>query len=332
MGTQRLAGFVRRSKVERATCRLRWRPALVAVFGGWLLAVAGCGTLGPSRSDLAAGIARTGQASIESSSSHGNSFRVFYVDGVFVAAGQVHGIYPLSPGAHTVGLHAEFPHHGLAVKTIDSAEATLTVAATAGVRYAVTGHLLGPGVAEVTVVDLASGAPAGPSQTVLMSTTVQNQSGPPPIAPSLVLNALTSRQKLELAGAALLVEALRRKYYEGEPPANAWAEAPGPAVVMAVSDQMKIETALVMRMHRQGFSLRVEQPNQIEFSRQVGDTSVEFDDFLFQETPAGIRVCASRVVPEAIPQGGEGANVEMSRRSFEELKSLLESVRKDVER
>jgi hypothetical protein len=99
---------------------------------------------------------------------------------------------------------------------------------------------------------------------------------------------------------------------------------------MAVHDQMKIEAAIVMRLHRQGFSLRVEQPHQIEFSRGVGETTMEFDDFLFQETPAGIRVCASRTVPGNAPQGSVGATMQMSRRNFAELKSLLESVRKDV--
>jgi hypothetical protein len=331
MGFQKLVGFVRRIEFVSTIRGPEWRPAWVAVFSGWLVALAGCGTPGPSRVDLAAGIARTGQASIESSSSGGNHFRVFYVDGVFVAAGQVRGIYPLSPGTHTVGMEAEFPHLGLAGKTIDAGNATLTVTVAGGVRYAVTGHLLGPGVAEVKVVDLASGVQVGPSQTILMSTTAQNQNGPPPIGAALSLNRLTSRQQLELSAAALLVEALRRKYYESEPPANAWAEAPGPAVVMAVHDQMKIEAAIVMRLHRQGFSLRVEQPHQIELSRGAGETTMEFDDFLFQETPAGIRVCASRTVPGDAPQVSDGATAQMSRRNFAELKSLLEFVRKDVE-
>jgi hypothetical protein len=78
----------------------RWRlAARAAILGGWLVGLAGCSTPGPTRADLAADIARTGQSSIESSASEGNYFRVFYLDGVFVAAGQVHGIYPLSRGS-----------------------------------------------------------------------------------------------------------------------------------------------------------------------------------------------------------------------------------------
>ena len=343
-GTMRfltLAGLVRRIEFVGVTRGFGWRPA--AVLGVWLVALAGCGTPGPSRADLAAAIAGTGQASIESSSSDGNHFRVFYVDGVFVAAGQVHGIYPLSPGTHTVGMEADFPHLGLAGKTIDSGNATLTVTATPGVRYEVTGHLLGPGVAEVRVVELASGAPAGPSQTILMSTTAQNQNGPPPIGAAISQNLLNSRQQLELSAAVGLGEALLRTYYDGEPPPNAWAEAPGPAVLIAVHDEMKIKVAMVMRLHRQGFSLCAEQPHKIEFSRRTGElmaalnpigpgeTTMEFDDFLFQESPAGIRVCASRIVPGKASQGTDWATVQMNRRNFAELKALLESVRKDVQ-
>jgi hypothetical protein len=305
--------------------------------------LSGCDTPGPNRAELAAAIAQTGQASIESSLSGGNHFRVFYIDGVDVAVGKVHGIYPLSPGTHTVGMWAEFPHSGLLGKTIDAGDATLTMTATAGVRYAVTGRLLGPGVAEVKVIELASGAPAGPSKTILMSTTAQNQNGPPPIGAAITLNLLTPRQQLELSVAVGLEEALRRKYYDGEPPPNAWADAPGPAVLIAVHDEMKIKVAIVMRLHRQGFSLRVEQPHKIEFSRQEGElmaalnpihpgeTTMVFDDFLFEETPAGIRVCASRTFPGKASQGSDWATVQMSRRNFAELKALLESVRKDVD-
>jgi hypothetical protein len=240
-------------------------------------------------------------------------------------------------------MEAEFPHFGLAGKTIDGGWATLTVTVTAGARYAVTGRLLGPGVAEVKVVELASGAAAGPSQTILMSTTAQNQNGPPPIGAAIAQNLLNSPQQLEFSAAVGLEEALRRKYFDGEPPPNAWAEAPGPAVLIAVHDEMKIKAALVMRLRPQGFSLCAEPAHKMEFSRRVGElmaalnpnytgeTSLEFDDFLFQETPAGIRVCASRVVPGKASQGSDWATTQMSRRNFAELKALLESVRKDAE-
>ena len=97
-----------------------------------------------------------------------------------------------------------------------------------------------------------------------------------------------------------------------------------------------------MRLHEEGYSLCADQEHRIEFSHRTGEvvaalnpihhgeTRMVFDDFLFQETPAGIRVCASRTVPGDASRGNDGATVQMNRRSFAELKALLESVRTDL--
>jgi hypothetical protein len=317
---------------------------LAAVLGG-------CTAPGPNHAELAGAIASSGNASIEWSKSGQNHFRVFWIDGKFVAAGQQHGVFPLTPGPHTIRIEGYFDHRGLmGVASIDAGEADVRMNAVAGARYEATGRVLGADYAEVWVADRNSEMDASDRQRMFLH---NNPQGTNPmdglfrLDQGFWLGLFVHDRKTALAALELLAieDAVRRTYLSEAAQSADWVDAPGPTVLVSSHDLAAIKVAIVTHAAEDGFSVDAEMDKALQLSRPMPALRIlaqaamrgdkhgrEFENFLFEDSAPGTRIYASRAEQVDVSKAGNDGDAAMNKRDFEALKELLDSVKRAIEK
>jgi hypothetical protein len=309
--------------------------------------IAGCAAPGPKRDDLASAIDSAGNASVEWSTSGGNHFRVFWIDGEFVASGQQHGIFPLTPGPHTIRIDGYFDHKGLlGVTSIDAGEADVRMEAVAGVRYVATGRLLGPDYAEVWIADQKSERGASDRQRMFLHDNPQGSNGLYRLDQGFWLGLFVHDRKTALAALGLIAmeDAVRRTYLSDAAQSIDWEEAPGPTVRISSHDLEAIKVAIVAYAAKEGFTVDADLEKGLQLSRPMpalrklaqaamgGDKhGREFEDFLFEDSASGMRIYASRAEQVDVSKAGNDRDAAMNRNDFEALRRLLDSVKQTIE-
>jgi len=171
----------KRPRSIRDVLRMRNLPLIVTLIG--VLGLGGCTSSTTKHAAAASAILSTGNASIENFHSGSNigigevacSFRVYYIDGEFVAKGRVNGVFTLTPGHHVVTIWVEFTHITgvLATRSIDAAQVEIPIDAVAGRRFSISGREFERDTAEIWITDVTNGAEVGEHKAFPVNTTVQ---------------------------------------------------------------------------------------------------------------------------------------------------------------
>lgn len=310
-----------------------------------LFVLAGCGVPPPKREEVSASYAGAGQASIEWTKDGNNHFHVFFIDGEYMAGGRQFGIFPLAPGPHVLQANVSHDHMTLVGRAIAGGAADLHLQAEAGVRYGVSGRMLGRNHAELWIVDLTTGKVVSDRQMTFMHDTVQHDLGPSTLDPEFWGGLLGRDAKGRHALAELDIGILLVRQYIDEPTATTrWEDAPGPKLLIASKDLTRIQMELAEAAAKDGYTVDVGLPHRLQLSRRLswqrkikqvltGDHSTdrEFADFLFEETAEGTLVYASRSEQVGSAAATKGTDPVLNRREFEQLKALLTAVKKKLE-